>query len=181
MPSVGGSVSLGLSRMRTCPASGPTPYLEEYGVTPVFAQAESALAFEAAALDEQLPGACPDLADHNDRIAAQYLARLNRNDIVARVRAAIIERLSTGDCSRRQVARALAMSEASLQSKLAERDTTFQDLLSDTRRELALGYMAQAHLSITEITFLLGFTDTSNFARAFKRWTGASPTAYRAG
>ena len=70
--------------------------------------------------------------------------------------------------------------QASLQLKLAQRGTTFQDLLSETRHELALRYLAQRALSVTEITFLLGFTDTSNFTRAFKRWTGSSPTLYRA-
>ncbi len=163
-----------------CPNGGPSPYLVEFGVLPSFGVPESALVFAADALDEPLSGACPDLAEYNDRIATQCLARLCGNDVVARVRAAIIERLATGDCSRRQVARVLGLSEASLQTKLAERSASYQDLVSDTRRELALGYLAQRHLSITEITFLLGFTDASNFTRAFRRWVGVSPTRHRA-
>ncbi len=51
--------------------------------------------------------------------------------------------------------------------------------MDDTRKELACGYLRQAARPVTEITFLLGFTDTSNFTRAFKRWTGMSPTEFR--
>lgn len=164
-----------------CPAPGPGPYTQEFGVAPVFDRPETTLVFATAALEEPLSGACPDLAEYNDRIAAQSLARLNRSDVVVRVRAVIIKRLATGDISRRQVARELGMSEALLHMKLAERSASFQDLLSDTRREMSMGYLSQRHLTITEITFLLGFTDPSNFTRAFRRWMGVSPTRYRAG
>jgi len=170
---------LRVEKRHACPADGPMPYLAEFGVIPQFEAAGGALVFAADTFDEPLYGACPDLAGHNDRIAAQSLARLCHNDVVARVRAAIMERLAGGDCTRHEVARGLAMSEASLQARLAERGVSYQKLVDDTRRELALGYLAQEHLSITEITFLLGFTDASNFTRAFRRWVGVSPTRYR--
>lgn len=163
-----------------CPNEGPRPYAEAFGVAPVFGQNESALVFAAAAMEEPLSGACAELAQYNDKIAAQYLARLDRADVFARVRAKIIELLPAGECTRRGVAQQVCMSQATLQLKLAQRGTNFQDLLSETRRELALGYLAQRSLSVTEITFLLGFTDASNFTRAFKRWTSTSPTLYRA-
>ncbi len=163
-----------------CPGEGAQPYAQAFGVMPTFGHHESALVFTATAMEEPLPGACPELAQYNDKIAAEYLARLGRSDVTARVRALIIKTLPAGDCTRRTLARELCMSQATLQLKLAQRGTNFQDLLNETRRELALGYLAQHSLSVTEITFLLGFTDTSNFTRAFKRWTGISPTLYRA-
>jgi AraC-like DNA-binding protein len=63
--------------------------------------------------------------------------------------------------------------------KLAERNSSFQDLLAQVRQSLALAYMEQARVSITEMSFLLGFADTSSFTRAFRRWTGKSPREYR--
>lgn len=57
--------------------------------------------------------------------------------------------------------------------------TSFHELLNDVRRELACSYLRQPGVSVTEVAFLLGFTDVSNFTRAFKRWTGASPTRFR--
>ena len=71
------------------------------------------------------------------------------------------------------------MSEATLQQRLAERGTSFQELLDDTRCELAIGYLHQPALTVTEIAFLLGFTDASNFTRAFKRWKGVPPSNFR--
>jgi AraC-like DNA-binding protein len=77
------------------------------------------------------------------------------------------------------VAASLFMSATTLQAKLAQRGTSFQQLLDDTRKELACSYLRQATRSVTEVTFMLGFADTSNFTRAFKRWTGVSPTEFR--
>jgi AraC-like DNA-binding protein len=163
-----------------CPPEGPAPYVSQFDVLPSFGSFETALVFDSASLNEPLAGACAELAQFNDKIAGDYLARLDKRDVVAQVRARIVEMLAAGDCDRHKVAQGICMSEAKLQLKLAQRGTTFQDLLSDTRRELSLGYLSQRALSVTEITFLLGFTDTSNFTRAFKRWTGTSPTLYRA-
>jgi AraC-like DNA-binding protein len=71
------------------------------------------------------------------------------------------------------------MSASTLQVKLARAGRSFQQLLDETRHEIALGYIEQSRLSITEIAFMLGFSDLSNFIRAFKRWTGKSPTEFR--
>ncbi len=162
-----------------CPADGDAPYRQVFGIAPEFGCEQSALVFPVLLMDEPLVGSCPELAQFNDKIAGDYLARLDKEDVAARVRAKIIELLASDDCSRRRVAREMAMSEATLHLKLAQRETSFNDLLNETRKELAQGYLAQRALSVTEIAFLLGFTDTSNFTRAFKRWMGTSPTLYR--
>jgi len=54
-----------------------------------------------------------------------------------------------------------------------------QDLLGEARKTLALGYLEQSRLSITEISFMLGFNDTSSFNRALKRWKGKAPSEFR--
>ena len=61
----------------------------------------------------------------------------------------------------------------------ARQGVSFLQLLDDTRHQLALGYVEQKRLSITEIAFMLGFSDVSNFNRAFRRWTGRAPSEYR--
>jgi len=165
--------------MRACPGPGPEPYYEAFGTMTEFACAQNLIELDATIIDQPLAGSCPDLAQFNDRIAIGCLARLNRSDIVARVRAEIVERLSSGNCTRAIVARELGLSQSALQARLAERGTGFHELLDETRCELALGYLQQVELSITEIAFLLGFTDASNFTRAFKRWKGKAPSAFR--
>jgi AraC-like DNA-binding protein len=82
--------------------------------------------------------------------------------------------------SEQAMARQLHMSRRSLQRKLAEFGTTYQRLADETRRDLALRYMEDGVRSATDVTFLLGFSSQSAFTRAFRRWTGTSPTRYRA-
>jgi len=162
------------------PAGGDEPYVAFFGAPARFDCEAVALILAKADMDVPLQGASPELAQFNDNLAVDYIARLDRSDVVANARANIIELLPGGDCSKGRVASALCMSTSTLQQRLTERGTSFHDLLNDIRRELACSYLRQSGVSVTEITFLLGFTDVSNFTRAFKRWTGVSPTKYRA-
>ena len=71
------------------------------------------------------------------------------------------------------------MSERTLQRRLSAEGTTMQALLDDARREISLRRLAESKQSIAEISFLLGFAEVRAFHRAFKRWTGSTPAAYR--
>ena len=115
-----------------------------------------------------------------DATLAKQLAELDRSNVAARTRAALLERLASGEPPEDEIAKSLHMSRRTLQRKLAEADLTYQRLVDDTRRDLALRYIEDAAKSVTELTFLLGFSGQSAFTRAFRRWTGASPTEYRA-
>jgi AraC-like DNA-binding protein len=165
---------------RTMPHEGAAPYEALFRAPVSFGQASSLLVFDKSDLMQILSGSCPELAQVNDNIIISYLARLDKNDVITGVTQKIIEFLPDGDCTRDKVASALCMSPTNLQLKLSQRGTNFQQLLDDTRKELACSYLSQASRPVTEITFLLGFSDTSNFTRAFKRWTGLSPTDFRA-
>lgn len=161
------------------PRKGAEPYEKLFRAPVSFGCSDGLLVFAKADLQQNLSGSCPELAQVNDNIVISYMARLDKNDVMTGVKQKIIEFLPDGDCTRDRVASALCMSPTTLQLKLAQRSTHFQQLLDDTRKELACSYLSQSARSVTEITFLLGFTDTSNFTRAFKRWTGISPTDYR--
>jgi len=119
------------------------------------------------------------LALINDRVVMDYLARLEKSDLVTRVRTHIVKLLASENCCKEMVAARLNMSPRNLQHKLDLLGTCYQDILDQTRQDLAIQYMANQHTSISEITYLLGFSDTSNFARAFKRWTGMAPRDFR--
>ncbi len=164
---------------RTMPHEGAQPYEELFRAPVIFDQASTLLVFNRADMQQVLTGSCPELAQVNDNIVIGYLARLDKNNVITGVTQKIIEFLPNGDCTRDKVASALCMSPTKLQLKLSQRGTNFQQLLDDTRKELACSYLSQASRPVTEITFMLGFSDTSNFTRAFKRWTGFSPTDYR--
>jgi AraC-like DNA-binding protein len=105
---------------------------------------------------------------------------MDKKDVVARARVTIIDHLPDGEPSRRDVAAELAMSERTLARRLSDRDYTFSALVDEVRGQLAKEYLRQSRFSVTDVAFLLGFSDQSNFARAFKRWTDESPTEFRA-
>lgn len=165
--------------IRPMPAGGDAPYREIFACPVLFEQDCLGLYFDLETMREPLAGASRELAQHNDQITMGYLEKLNRDDIVNRVRAHIVTGLSAGSFSRAAIAASVNMSASTLQTKLARAGLSFQQMLDETRHELALGYVEQSRLSITEIAFMLGFADLSNFIRAFKRWTGKSPTEYR--
>jgi AraC-like DNA-binding protein len=162
------------------PAPGNLSSFERVFRAPLeFGAGENLLVFERTAFEKPLEGANPELARHNDEIVVKYLAHFDRHNITNRVHAALVELLSSGEPSQEKVAATLHMSLRNLQRKLAAENTSYKAILNDTRRDLALSYMQNPQYTLSEITYLLGFSDTSNFTRAFRRWTGRAPTAYR--
>ena len=80
------------------------------------------------------------------------------------------------------VSKALNMSERTLRRRIAQRGHSFQKIVDDLRREVAIRYLRKSILSTHDVAVLTGFSEVTNFRRAFKRWTGGiSPTQYRAG
>ena len=77
------------------------------------------------------------------------------------------------------VARAVGMSERTLYRRLAEDGLTYQSVLEKTQRSLAENLLSKSAFSIAEVAFLTGFSEQSSFTRAFKRWVGLSPGAFR--
>jgi AraC-like DNA-binding protein len=80
-----------------------------------------------------------------------------------------------------QVAQALGISTRTLQRRITDEGQTFRQLLMQTRQTLARAHLAQRSLGLDEVAFLLGFEDGTSFFRAFKRWEGQTPGAWRAG
>ncbi|HWU68206.1 MAG TPA: AraC family transcriptional regulator [Stenotrophobium sp.] len=144
-----------------------------------FGAKRNALWFAREVFEQKLEGANPELARHNDEIAVRYLAQMQTQNLRARVHAVLIEQLPLGEPSQERTAAALHLSVRNFQRKLAEEGASYSELLNDTRRDLALSYIRDPGYSLGEITYLLGFSDASSFTRAFRRWTGQSPSTYR--
>lgn len=114
------------------------------------------------------------------RICRTRLAAIGETTTTtARVRRLLLSN-ETGIPSHQAVAHRLRMSPRTLRRRLAAESTTFRRVVDDVRFELAKDHLAQPHTSLDELAYLLGYTDTANFRRAFRRWAGVSPTAYRA-
>ena len=167
--------------MRRAEPADPGPWQRAFRCPIVFGASENVLLFTAADFDAPLEFANPELARHNDEVAARYLARFGKLLIRERLRAVLIEQLPRGEPSQDKAAEALHLSSRSLQRRLADEGTRYQDVLDDLRRELAMSYLREARHSISEITYLLGFSDTSSFTHAFRRWTGVAPSRWKPG
>ena len=112
--------------------------------------------------------------------ADDMLARLPPVDsFIGMVRRIISDMLPEKVPDLRHLAQRLHMSVRTLQRRLRESSTSHQQLVDQTRHDLALGYLAKPRATITETAFVLGFSDLAGFYRAFKRWTGMTPSQYR--
>jgi len=100
-------------------------------------------------------------------------------DLLSRLAHHIASSLGSGGASLGQVAASLSMSPRTLQRRLAEHRVEFSDLVEGVRRSLAETYVAQTEYSFTEVALLVGYSETSSFSRAFRRWTRLAPQEYR--
>ena len=95
------------------------------------------------------------------------------------VEKAIEPMLESGEVSIDRVARELGMSRQTLYRRLKDEGVTFEEILEAKRRQLAIRYLGLHRLSVKAVAYKLGFSDPAAFSRAFKRWTGVSPSAMR--
>lgn len=164
---------------RRPPPTDPGPYERLFRGPVAFAQAQTEIVFDHAVVLAPLPYGNDELARHNDEILTRLLAQQQRESVPARVQGLIAQRLKDGEPSPEAIAGELHLSLRQLQRKLKEEGTSFRDILDATRHELACRYLADEHYSLSEITWLLGFGETSSFTRAFKRWEGMTPGVWR--
>jgi AraC-like DNA-binding protein len=172
-----GQVLPGVAEVRfPAPAYASTvPYLAHERIR--FAQPANRLVFPAALLDLPFKSADPVAMQLARAQCERELAALVDAGFPGRVRAAV--GVDDGVRSVVEVARQLHVSTRTLKRRLAEHGTTFTEIADDVRRQRALLLLENRELSISEIASRLGYTEVPNFTRAFKRWTGKTPAAYR--
>jgi len=159
--------------------------LDEYervlGVRPQFGAAGNVGRFDAAILAMPVPDADPSLYPVLRQHAERLLGARNAagDGILAQVRSLLIGQLPQGGARLPAVAAELGMSPRTLQRKLADAGSSFQDLLDGARYELARDYLRQRELGLVDIAFLLGYQEQSAFTHAFREWSGVNPGAWR--
>jgi AraC-like DNA-binding protein len=122
----------------------------------------------------------PELRPLLDQHARILLASTPEvQDFLGVVKQRVRAELSQGAPTMESIADKLHMGARTLQRRLAEHETTFQDLVDDVRKQLSFDLLADPERAVTEVAFLLGYTSERAFLRAFKRWTGSTPVAHR--
>jgi AraC-like DNA-binding protein len=153
-------------------------YVRKFGAPVRFDMGHNILFFDKEVLDTPIPGDNLDLVVANDKVVERYIESLDPERVATEVRKLLIDLLPTGTASQKSVAQRLNKSVSTLQRQLNTEGTTFREIQDDTRQELAEEYVADGKHSLSQIAYLLGFSDQSNFSRAFKRWNGATPSEY---
>ena len=154
-------------------------YVTAFGAPVAFAAEDNQMFFERALIDAPLPGSNTELALASDRMAERYRQMLDSETVANKVRGLLLKLLPTGTATQQRVADRMGLSTSALQRQLRAEGTSFNEISDDTRRSLAIDYIRDGELSLSEIAFLVGYSDQSNFSRAFRRWTGVSPNDQR--
>ncbi|MGH8457752.1 MAG: AraC family transcriptional regulator [Nevskiales bacterium] len=156
-------------------------YTELLGVEVAFGQSGNRIRFDQALLEHPLASANPTLARMAERQCEAILAaQCNRkNDLPAQIERLLIRQAGHFP-SQDEVAGKLHMSPRNLRFQLQKQGTRYQAILSGVRRELSLHYLQSTNMTVDEIAYLLDYSDTASFTRAFRKWTGQSPTQAKA-
>lgn len=163
--------------------SGPVelrPQLEELLGAPVLCgMGMNCVSFDSALLDEPLPQADATTYQSCLRSCNDLISSLRRCDEIRRRVRRMVLSANGAVPTLSQVAGRLFLSTRTLRRRLEDAQTSYQEIVGETRRDLAVGYLTHTPLSTGAIAEILGYSDTANFRQAFKRWTGASPQRYR--
>lgn len=126
-------------------------------------------------------GASLDLfRDFEDRVQA-VLSSIDRSQPWSeRVRRSVVSSLKGSTPTLQSIASDLAVGARTLQLRLGEEGTSFSEVLTDARENLAKEFLKAGDIRNEEIAYLLGYSEESVFSRSFKKWTGRTPTEFRA-
>ena len=145
-----------------------------------FAQPRDLLRFPVAIADTPIPHASLELLNLMIERAEKVIAdSAGKETLAAQVARLLINSLMGQEPDKSFIAEQLGISQRTLQRRLAKENSSYQEVLDRTRHQLALDYLQQMQLTISDIAYLLGFTEPSAFYRAFKKWHGMTPGQYR--
>jgi AraC-like DNA-binding protein len=154
-------------------------YERFFGCPVTFGARTTGLSFDDDVLSLPLVTARPEFEAFFTRLVEESTALLERRDFAHEVRHAVARELQAGDVSLERVARRVGTSTRSLQRHLESRGVTFQSVVDEVRRAMALDLLASTDLRVDVIGERLGYAEAASFRRAFRRWTGVPPVVMR--
>lgn len=159
----------------------PTPHLEFFGGPVQWLSSGYQIEFDDATLALPMRRADTELAEYFEGQAARLLPDdAGEPTFADQVRSIVGEHLPSGAPAEAEVAAALGMSARTMRRRLAREETSYRKVLDDVRSAIARDYLETGSLSVADVAYLVGFSDVANFHRAFRRWTGITPGAFRA-
>jgi AraC-like DNA-binding protein len=162
------------------PPPDPSARHPLFGTNISWDQPRNAIVLDRAQVELPCAHASEELHAVHERALHEALQAELRDTLLVRVREALAQNLSQQPPTMARVARAIGLGERTLQRRLGERGTSFEQLFQDVRRQRTLELLAQDSLSIQAVALETGYHDASSFHRAFRAWTGVTPAVYRA-
>ncbi|MFT3926157.1 MAG: helix-turn-helix domain-containing protein [Myxococcales bacterium] len=151
-----------------------------FGVPLRFNAPENALLVDTASLSERLPHADAGVMNTLEwRANAQLESLPDLENVLERVKRALLDGIAEGDVRVERIAKKLALSPRTLHRRLQAEGESFQSLLDSTRCDLAKRDLASGRYAVGEVSRRVGFTSVSAFSRAFKLWTDSTPLAFQ--
>ena len=159
-----------------------TPFVRQYVVRPRYGAPLYELRYPPGTHLLPVGSFNSHLRDYFDEECRRLLDKLGAaTNLVAQVRTKLIRAMDGGETSMEAMAKLLGMSSRSLQRRLADEGTRYNELLAEVRAEFAKRYLTRGTLSASEVAYLIGFTEPPAFFKAFKRWTGMTPGEFQQG
>jgi AraC-like DNA-binding protein len=165
---------------RHAPPSKLAPYEEFFGCPVEFGAVGYCLRFPLSALEQEMIAAQPRAESRLRELAESELRLIAPEFTVAvseKVRTAIEDHERPTHAS---TAKRLGIGQRTLQRRLREEGSSFRMIVDRERRDLALAMLREPARRVVDVALAIGFDDATSFAKAFRRWTGQTPTAYRA-
>lgn len=162
------------------PMGDEARYRQVFGPRVAFSAKHASLVLPRDALDTPISTSNIDIITRNEPMLASLVRSVRENSLPATVKMAILDRLPEQTLTEEKAAATHNMSLRTFQRRLESEGTRFRVLLDQTRTQLAESLLADASNTLTEVSFYCGFSEQASFSRAFKRWTGKTPSAYRA-
>ena len=155
------------------------PYEDFFNCPVSFGGTANRIIFSMDELFQEQAFANSTLTSTLDQWIEEHLFSFKEELLATKVKKYILKNLASQTVDQTSVAKELAVSPRVLQRRLKEEGTSYSELLDDCRHILAIKLISQNKLPLSEVTYMLGFSDQSNFSRAFKRWTGSTPNQYK--
>jgi AraC-like DNA-binding protein len=158
----------------------PDRYYEVFGVNPRFDAAVNEMVFDNATLMIPMKAYNPETYQVLNHYLQNQLVKLAEVESLSdKVKNILHSSFKYQFPDIESVAEKLSLSARTLQRKLSEEQTTFKDIMQETRFGIARQLLKQKHLTVSEISYMLGYSDLGNFSRSFKKYSGLSPQAFR--
>ena len=154
-------------------------YRQHFGPRVSFSAGEASMTIPRAVLEQPVSTSNVDILTANEPLLASLVRAVRENNLPAKIKLAILDSLPDHTLTEEEAAASQNMSLRTFQRRLEDEGTRFRALLDQTRTERAESLLGDPACSLSEVGYHCGFSEQASFSRAFKRWTGKTPSDYR--